>query len=223
MVSPELISQLELLGFIGELLLDVFGVEDVLEVHPLPLEGEPLVEDVRDVAEPLFPLLHLVPDLVHVLRPHHGLDRHGVVFQLRYHIIYFGDDEPVLGVSVVHHHEPRLLPQRNDVVQRRLYRRLPRSLCRDFFDFFVVGVDALLDEVVEVELADVGGLVLLRKQGKDLLPVPLLHVFVPQRHYQVPMRSNLLHLGSQLLQNLIFVVSREVCFEDEALFFVVFD
>ena len=66
-VSPELISQLELLGFVRELLLDVLGVEDVLQVHPLALEGEPLVQHVRDVAQLLLPLLHLVADLIHVL------------------------------------------------------------------------------------------------------------------------------------------------------------
>jgi hypothetical protein len=49
-VFPELINLLELSSLIWQLLLDILGIENILEIHPGLLEDKPLINAIRDVA-----------------------------------------------------------------------------------------------------------------------------------------------------------------------------
>lgn len=97
---PELVDSLERLGLSLELRLDIFGAENVFEVHPLTLESEPLVNGIRHVAQLVKPLLDLFTDLVDVAGAHHGTHLHNIVFKLCDHFFYFFDDVVLLRVTV---------------------------------------------------------------------------------------------------------------------------
>ena len=56
---PLHVDVLEHLALVRQLLPDVAGVEDALEVHPVPLDVQPLVEGLLEEQEVLLPLLHL--------------------------------------------------------------------------------------------------------------------------------------------------------------------
>lgn len=47
-VLPEFINDDELFILVWQLFLDVFSTENVLQIHPLPLASEPLVNNFRD-------------------------------------------------------------------------------------------------------------------------------------------------------------------------------
>jgi hypothetical protein len=63
---PELVNSLELLGFVGKLLLNILSIEDILEIHPGLLENEPLIEDIRDITQSLFPAFDSISDFINV-------------------------------------------------------------------------------------------------------------------------------------------------------------
>lgn len=96
MIFPELVYGLEELCLLRELLLNVFSIEDVLEIHPLSLEGEPLVDNIRDVTEMLLPVFNLGSDLSDILRAHHCLDAHLIILKLGYGIFDITNDEAIL-------------------------------------------------------------------------------------------------------------------------------
>jgi len=99
-VLPELINCLEKLVFLRELLLDIIGIEDVFKIHPLALECQPLIDNIRNVTEMLFPSLNGSSDFGNELRSHHGLDTHLVIFELDNGVLDITNDESVLRVSV---------------------------------------------------------------------------------------------------------------------------
>lgn len=47
-VFPEFVDKDKLFILLRQLLLDIFSTEDVFEIHPLTLTGQPLVDDFRD-------------------------------------------------------------------------------------------------------------------------------------------------------------------------------
>lgn len=52
-------SHLKLCGLFRQLLLDVLGAEDGLQVHPVALDGHPLIQRLAEKAEAFLPRLHL--------------------------------------------------------------------------------------------------------------------------------------------------------------------
>lgn len=67
MIFPEFIDRKELLGLSRQLLLDIFRVENVFEIHPSSLEDKPLIDDIRNVTKSLFPVFDIVSDLDNML------------------------------------------------------------------------------------------------------------------------------------------------------------
>jgi hypothetical protein len=66
-IFPELVNKHELFGFSWELLLDILGIENVLQVHPRLLENKPLINAVRDVSKFLLPRFDIVSDFGYIL------------------------------------------------------------------------------------------------------------------------------------------------------------
>ena len=151
-VFPELINALELFCFVGQLLLDILSIENVLQVHPGLLEHQPLVNDVGYVSELLLPDLNLVSDFSDVLGPHRSLNSHLMVLQLSDKIINLSDKEPVLGISVPPTNEVRLIPKGSDLADGLQDTGFSSSKRRDLLNSVEVLIDALLQQLVESEV-----------------------------------------------------------------------
>lgn len=97
-ILPELVNVLELLRLSLKLSLDVLSVEDVLEVHPLTLEGSPLTNYIINGAEASLPFVgsDLLSDLFDVSGAKNALDNHDVVFQFSDDFLDLFDDKAVL-------------------------------------------------------------------------------------------------------------------------------
>jgi hypothetical protein len=99
-VLPPFVDGLKELSLLRELLLDVFSIENVFQIHPLALEGKPLIDDIRYVTKVLLPELDGSSDFSHVLRAHHCLNTHLIIFQLSNSVFDITDDESVLRVTI---------------------------------------------------------------------------------------------------------------------------
>ena len=61
-IFPELIDGHEFGSLLRQLFLNVLGCEDVLEVHPLLLTAQPLINNLRDQEQLLLPYLNTRSD-----------------------------------------------------------------------------------------------------------------------------------------------------------------
>lgn len=148
-ILPELVNVLERLGLSLELGLDVLSVEDVLEVHPLALESEPLIDHITEVTELALPFFDLSTDLIDESGSHHSTDGHDIVFEVTDDFFDFFDDEAILGVTVLRNCELTNGP----VVLNLLH--LATQICfslghaRDFLDEFEMVHGFIVDHPVK--------------------------------------------------------------------------
>jgi len=73
-VSPVVVDDLKHLSLLGHLLHDVLGREDRIEVQPLSLDLQPLVDRLLDLNHPLLPLAYLLLERLDERRASHRLD-----------------------------------------------------------------------------------------------------------------------------------------------------
>ena len=107
---PLLVDHLEKLGFSGKLFDDILSIENVFEVHPLALEGQPLINEVSKVDKLLLHCFDGAFNLLNELGAHHGRHSHSVIFENSDQFLDLSDDETILRVTVTHHNEIDSLP-----------------------------------------------------------------------------------------------------------------
>mmetsp|Transcript_50687 Transcript_50687/g.91263 ORF Transcript_50687/g.91263 Transcript_50687/m.91263 type:complete len:527 (-) Transcript_50687:847-2427(-) len=86
-VTPELVDGLEVLCFARHLANNVLRAEDGLKVQPCPLASEPLLQEVLDVRQLGFPVLHFLLNWLHEGRSTDCLCLDDVVIEQRLDIV----------------------------------------------------------------------------------------------------------------------------------------
>jgi len=133
-IFPELVHHNEFLVFLWQLFLDVLSAEDVLQVHPLPLASQPLVDYLRNQQQSLLYYLHALPNLSDIARAHHRLDFQLVVVEGLHDLFNAADDELVLGLAVVVDDEVESAPFLLNFLHLRLNLALTSGPCRYFLN-----------------------------------------------------------------------------------------
>ena len=172
-------------GFLGELPVDaVRADENVLEIHPVPLDLEYHLDCLTHEAEALLPLRDLLLKHKEELAGLHGGKGHSVVLKGGKEVLSAAQlEDASLLVLVRHHVQIESLPG----LLNRLERLLDRELLAGVARHVANGVGVLLqlhpDDAREGELRSVG-IKLLANRVHELAPVPLPHGRVPEVHDQ---------------------------------------
>ena len=123
-ILPKLIHLKELGSLLRQLLLDILGIEYILQIHPLSLAIQPLVNYIRNQHQLPFPFLHLRPDLSHEPCPQHGLHFQLMVVKSCNYIIQSSNYELVFLLSVITHCKCQFRPLLPDFLHLRFYTGL---------------------------------------------------------------------------------------------------
>jgi hypothetical protein len=175
-ILPELVHLLELFGLIWKLLLDIFSIENILEIHPGLLEDEPLINAVRDVAELLLPLLNFFSDLSDIFGAHGGLNCHLMILKQCDKLVNLCDEESILGISVPFDSEISLIPNSTNLINCFEDACFSCGESRNLFHSVEMLIDSLLKKLVESEVQK--GRWLAFDEAPDLNPMLLLHRLV---------------------------------------------
>lgn len=65
-ILPKLINYYEFFVLLRQLLLDILCTENVLQIHPLSLTSQPLIDDLRDQKQSFLNDLHTLSDFCDV-------------------------------------------------------------------------------------------------------------------------------------------------------------
>ena len=187
-----LINSKEGLGLVRKLPLNIRRAEDALKVHPLLLALEPLVKSVREQAQLVVQLVHLGPDTRHESTGEN--DAHGdhAVLQRRDDLVHSTENEGVLELLEGQDSELNVGPLVVDLLEHALEGGLLGGLRADSRDVILEVLNIVAHEEPESEL--VVPHQLLVHHLLDLVPVPLLHVLVPQVLYNGQGVLELVHL-----------------------------
>mmetsp|Transcript_26831 Transcript_26831/g.47705 ORF Transcript_26831/g.47705 Transcript_26831/m.47705 type:complete len:295 (+) Transcript_26831:147-1031(+) len=123
-LPPLAIHELELLPLSGELLHDIGRIENGLEIHPGPLNFQPLVETFRDVVKLLVPLVDLFLERLVERGELHRLCDHDLLIKNSHHLVSTLQDVSLrctVGLAAV---EEDLLPSHLHVLELVLDRLL---------------------------------------------------------------------------------------------------
>jgi hypothetical protein len=151
-ILPEFVYSLKEFSFLRQLLLDILGIEDVLKIHPLSLESEPLVNHIRYVSEMLLPLFNLSSYFSNILRTHHCLNTHLVIFKLGNRIFHITNDESIFRVTIAQNCENCFVkPECRNLIQRRVNICFSTSKSGNFFNFLVFFHDTIVYQKLERE------------------------------------------------------------------------
>jgi len=170
-VTEEFINLHEFRGFERQLFLNVRRVENILQIHPIPLTSQPLIYDIRNQHQPLFPLLDLRSNLLHESRAQHRLNAHLMIIQSGHNILDSFNDEFVLGISIRVHQKRQFRPFLPNRVQLRLNLRLTARAARDIFHQILLFQNSPFHQLLECKYFSRG---VVRVQCLEyLLPVSL--------------------------------------------------
>eukprot|EP00962_Isochrysis_galbana_P015846 scaffold4536_cov113-Isochrysis_galbana.AAC.12 len=194
-VLEKLVNLDELAGLGGQLLLDVLRGEDVLEVHPGALERQPLVEDLREQAELLLPLLDLGADAANEARGEDGLKRHLRVLKIDDNLVDAAQDPHIGRIAVVDGDKGGVSPRPPDLGEQLLEAVLAGGRGGRLADEVGVREDVVAQQLLHGE--DLVGEEGLVEPVEDLVPMALLHRLVAE---VLQHRQRLLELLHRILE-----------------------
>ena len=181
MIFPELVDLLELLGLILQLSLNILSVEDVLKVHPLALEGKPLIDSVTNVTEFALPIFDFSTDFCDETRAHHATDRHDIILEVANNVLDFFDDETILGIAVLHDGELTTAPAVNNLVHLAAQVSLTLGHASNFLDVLLLLLGSLFKHTAESQVTSVHTLESRFHLGEDLVPMASFQVLAAKR------------------------------------------
>lgn len=177
-VSPKLVHSHKLCGFLGELLLNIVGIENVLEVHPLTLAREPFINNIGNQYKLTLPLLYLWPDFSDKSSAQHCLDFQLMIVQSCSDVIQTANNKFILGLSVMIYDETQCSPFLFDILKLRFDSGLSGRSGRNLFHLVLLFHHAICQQFSQCE-----GLSWLPSGTKDFknpLPMSRSQIFVAQ-------------------------------------------
>lgn len=109
-ILPEFINNYKLFVFFRELLLDIFSTKDILQIHPLSLASQPLVNNLRYKHKFFLKLLHFFSNLGNISGTHHRLNFKLMIIQSLHNIFNRAHNKFILAFSVRIHNKIKFTP-----------------------------------------------------------------------------------------------------------------
>ena len=173
------VNRLKLLALRGQLLRNIRGIKNRLQVHPLPLDLYPLLQNVAHELQRAVPGYDGLLKRLFEGRKLHGLRVHNVLVQHDLDLVAAAHDR---GVLLGRQIEPNVLPVRGHRNQHLFDRKLLRRALSHLHAQLRVVQQIHIQHLLKRE-----GFIRLHLEAyfvRNLLPVPLLHSGLAQGHHE---------------------------------------